>query len=166
MADDQKIVFSRVFDAPREKVWEAWTDPEIAKKWWGPKDFTAPSMKIDLKVGGKYIYCMHGPAGTDFDKDMYSAGEFKEIVPNEKLVVTDYFSDENGNLVDPTTYGMGENFPKESIVTVTFEEVDDNKTKLSIIYMPESEAAAEAMKKTGMDEGWNQTLDKLAEVLR
>src|SRR5437879_13910376 len=99
--DDKQIVIERVFDAPREKVWEAWTTPEMVKKWWGPEGFTAPSIKIDLKVGGKYIYCMHGPVGSEWDKDMYSAGEFKEIVPNEKIVTTDYFSDEHGNKMNP-----------------------------------------------------------------
>lgn len=52
----QPITISRVFDAPREKVWKAWTDPELIKKWWGPKDFTAPRIEIDFRVGGKYLF--------------------------------------------------------------------------------------------------------------
>lgn len=166
MADDRQIIISRVFDAPREMVWKAWIDPEMVKKWWGPKDFTAPSIKVDFRVGGKYIYCMHGPAGSEWDKDMYSAGEYKEIVPMEKLVVSDYFSDEEGNQVDPTTMGMPQDFPKEMDVTVTFEAIEDGKTKLSIIYTPASDTQREAMLKTGMEEGWNSSLDKLAEALQ
>ncbi len=77
MSDKKGIVIERIFDAPRELVWRAWTDEEMTKKWWGPKDFTAPSIKIDLKVGGKYVFCMRGPKGSEWDKDMYSAGVYK-----------------------------------------------------------------------------------------
>lgn len=161
------ITIERVFDAPRELVWKAWTDPEMVKKWWGPKDFTAPSIKIDLRVGGKYVYCMRGPAGSKFDKDFWTAGTFKEIVPQEKIVVTDHFSDENGNMVDPKDFGMDENFPKEMEVTVRFEDAGNGKTKLTIEYpKPESDTQFEAMKKSGMEVGWNQSLDKLAESLK
>lgn len=160
------ITIERIFNAPREMVWKAWTDPEMVKKWWGPKDFTAPSIKIDLKVGGKYIFAMHGPEGSEWDRDMYSAGIYKEIVPNEKLVVTDYFSDEEGNIIEPSAEGQDPNFPKESTVTVLFEEIEKGKTKLSIIYpQPESKEQLEAMLKSGMKEGWNSSLDKLAETL-
>ena len=163
--NNEGITFTRIFEAPKEKVWQAWTDPEMTKKWWGPKDFTAPSIKIDLRVGGKYIFCMHGPAGSEWDKDMYSAGEYKEIVPNEKLVVSDYFSDKEGNKVSPTEYGQEGDFPEETVLTVRFEEVETGKTKLSIEYPPMSPEQREAMLKTGMEEGWKTTLDKLGEVV-
>jgi len=167
MADEKGVVIERVFDAPRNLVWQAWTDPEMVKKWWGPKDFWAPVVKIDLKVGGKYIFAMHGPAGSEFDKDMYSAGEYKEIVDSEKLVVTDYFSDENGNKVDPKEYGMQGDFPSEQEVTVRFEDAGEGKTKLSIEYpKPETEEQMKAMLASGMKEGWSTSLDKLAEALK
>lgn len=166
MENTKDIVIERVFDAPRDMVWRAWTEEELASKWWGPEGFTAPSIKIDLKVGGKYIFAMHGPAGSEWDKDMYSAGVYKEIVPNEKLVVTDYFSDEDGNMMNPSEQGQDPNFPKESTVTVLFEDVEGGKTKLSIIYpKPETEEAYQAMLKSGMREGWNSSLNKLEEAL-
>lgn len=167
---DQKsngIVIERVFDAPKELVWKAWTDPEMVKKWWGPKDFTAPNIKSDFKVGGKYLYCMRGPANSQFDKDMYSAGVYKEIVLQEKIVVSDYFSDENGNKIDPVTFGLPKDMPAEMDVTVRFEDLGNNKTKLSIEYQrPASDAAFNAMKNSGMEVGWNQSLDKLAMSLK
>jgi len=171
MSDNNKstqgIVITRVFDAPVEMVWKAWTVPEMARKWWGPKDFSAPSIKIDLRVGGKYVFAMHGPKGSEWDKDMYSAGVYKEIVPNEKLVVTDYFSDEKGNQLDPVDFGQDENFPKESTVTVRFEETGPGKTKLSIAYAkPATEEEFQAMVKSGMEEGWNSSLDKLVEAVK
>lgn len=166
MTDKNKIVIERVFDASREMVWKAWTDPEVVKQWWGPKDFTAPSIKIDFRVGGKYVFCMHGPKGSEWDKDMYSAGEYKEIVPMEKIVTSDYFSDENGNMIDATKMGMSSEFPKEMDVTVMFEDIDNNRTKLSIIYTPETDAQYDAMIKSGMKEGWSTSLDKLANNLK
>lgn len=165
MEENKKIVIERIFNAPQEKVWEAWTNPELVKQWWGPKDFTAPSIKSDFKVGGKYIYAMHGPAGTQFDVDMYSAGIFREIVPMERIVVTDYFSDEHGNKISPSQQGLSANMPDEMTVTVLFEEVDGGCTKLSIVYTPQSQAQYDAMIKSGMEEGWGTSLDKLANVV-
>ena len=166
MEDKTKIIISRVFDAPREKVWEYWTTPEHVKKWWGPEGFTAPSVKIDFRVGGKYIYVMHGPEGTPFDKDMYSAGVFREIVPMEKLVVTDYFADAEGNKMSAQDQGLPEGMPSEMEVVVMFEDIEEGKTKLSIIYAPESEAMYDAMIKSGMQEGWGTSLNKFAKSLK
>ena len=104
--NDKEIIIERIFNAPVEKVWEAWTNPELVKKWWGPEGFTSPSVEIDLRVGGKYIFAMHGPAGSEWDRDMYSAGIFKEIVPHERLVMTDYFSDKDGNMIEPSSEGQ------------------------------------------------------------
>ncbi|HRN69961.1 MAG TPA: SRPBCC domain-containing protein [Candidatus Woesebacteria bacterium] len=161
------VIITRVFDAPRELVWKAWTEPEMIKKWWGPEGFTSPSAKVDLRVGGKYIYAMHGPAGSEWDRDMYSAGIFKEIVLYEKIVVTDYFSDAEGNMINPDQEGQDSNFPKEMAVTILFEEVDNGKTKLSVIYpKPETAEQMEAMLKSGMEEGWNSSLNKLEIALK
>lgn len=166
MNDEKGVVIERVFDADPKAVWRAWTDPEIIKKWWGPEGFYAPNIKVDLRVGGKYVYAMHGPKDSPWDKDMYSAGVYKEIVPNKKIVVTDYFSDENGDIMDPSEQGQDVNFPKEMTVTVLFEEVENGKTKLSIIYpRPENEEQFQAMLKSGMKEGWNTSLDKLARAV-
>ena len=63
-AGERMLVMTRVFDAPRELVWKAWTDPEMLMKWWGPKGFTCPHCEIDLRVGGKYLYCMRAAAPT------------------------------------------------------------------------------------------------------
>lgn len=161
------ITIVREFDAPVEKVWQAWTDSNVVKKWWGPEGFSAPSIKIDLREGGKYIFAMHGPEDSQWDKDMYSAGVYKQIVPNEKLVVTDYFSDENGNMMEPSEQGQDPNFPKEMTVTILFEDAGEGKTKLSIMYpKPETEEQLQAMLKSGMNEGWQSSLNKLGEAIK
>ena len=163
----KELVITRVFDAPRERVWKAWTDPEMVRRWYGPEGFTAPSIKIDLRVGGKYIWAMRGPAGSQWDTVMYTAGVYKEIVPNEKLVVAEYPSDENGTRVEPDARQAGGSFPPELTLTVLFEELEKGKTKLTIVYpKPETEAQYQAMLKSGMTEGWNSALNKLAAALR
>lgn len=160
------IIITKTFNAALTKVWQAWTDPKKVKKWWGPKGFSAPSIKIDLQVGGKYIFCMHGPKGSEWDKDMYSAGKYLEIIPMEKLVITDYFSDQDGNKVAPTQEGMDANMPDEMKVEVTFKKINDKQTTLTIFYpRPKSDAAFEAMKKSGMNDGWLSSLDKLAKSI-
>jgi uncharacterized protein YndB with AHSA1/START domain len=160
------LIIERVFNAPRDAVYLAWTKPELIRKWWGPEGFSVPSINVDLRVGGKYVFAMHGPKGSEWDKDMYSAGIYEEIVPNAKLVVTDYFSDENGEILEPAEVGQDPDFPKVSKVTVLFEEAEVGKTKLSIIYpMPETKKQMEAMTTSGMTEGWNSSLDKLKRVL-
>ncbi len=169
MADQnsKELVITRVFDAPRELVWKAWTDPQQVKRWWGPKDFTAPHISIDFREGGKYLYCMHGVGapGTPA-QDFWSAGVFKEIVPEERIVVSDYFSDKDGNKTSPAQMGLSEDFPAESEVTITFDKEGD-KTRLTITYpLPQSGATREAMLNSGMEQGWNQSLDKLANVVK
>ncbi len=165
MEEQKKIIIERIFDAPREKVWKTWTTPELVKEWWGPEGFSAPSVKIDFRVGGKYIYAMHGPEGSPWDRDLYSAGVFKEIVPMERLVITDYFSDDEGNKTSPTEQGLSSDMPAEMTVVVRFEDVNGSKTKLSIIYTADSEEMYQAMIKSGMQEGWSTSLDKFARVV-
>ena len=166
MNDISEIRIEKVFDAPREMVWKAWTEPEMIKKWWGPEGFTAPSAKIDLKVGGIYTYAMKGPKGSQWDRVMYSSGIFKEIVLMEKIVVTDYFSDEHGNKIEPSKEGQDADFPTEMTSTILFEEIEGGKTKLSIIYpKPENEKQFQAILKSGMKEGWLSSLDKMAKAL-
>lgn len=162
MTEAKPVVITRVFDAPVEKVWAAFTEPEQVKKWWGPADFTAPVAEIDLRVGGKYLFAMHGPAGTEFDQDMYSTGTYKEIVPLERLVYLDSFSDEYGNIISGETYGLTD-VPETMRVTLEFEPSEDGKTtKLTLTHegMPAGQQADD------MTVGWNQSLDKLAESLR
>ncbi|MEN6621950.1 MAG: SRPBCC domain-containing protein [Smithella sp.] len=166
MNEGKGITIEKNINAPRLAVWRAWIEPELIKKWWGPEGFSSPGIKMDLKIGGQYIFAMHGPKGSEWDKDMYSAGTFKEIVPNEKLVVTDFFSDENGQIMEPADFGMDPGFPKELTVTVLFEEIEQGKTKLSIIYpKPETKEQMEAMRKSGMKEGWSSSLNKLKNIL-
>jgi uncharacterized protein YndB with AHSA1/START domain len=152
-----ELLVERVFDAPRELVWKAWTEPGYLKRWWGPKGFTAPAIEIDLRVGGRYLYGMRSPEGQDF----WSTGEFREVVPPERIVATDSFADADGNVVPASDYGMTGDWPTELLSTVTFEEIE-GRTKLTI-----REPGVPAGEMRDMAEaGWNESLDKLAELLK
>lgn len=156
---ERALVITRIFDAPCEKVWKAWTEPERVKRWWGPKGFTAPIIKIDFRVGGKYLYCMRGAGPDGVVRDFWSTGVYRKIVPLKIIVCTDSFADEKGNVVPASHYGMSGEWPKELLVTVTFEE-QDGKTKMTLRHagMPAGENQDLAR------QGWNESFDKLAET--
>ena len=156
---ERTLVIERIFDAPRELVWKAWTDPEQAMRWWGPKGFASPSCEIDFRVGGKTLFAMQSPEFND-GRPIWSTGVYREIVPLERIVTTDSFADADGNVVPATHYGMTEDFPLEMLVTVTFEDLG-GKTKMTLRHegLPASD-------KDGAGVGWNESFDKLAEALK
>jgi uncharacterized protein YndB with AHSA1/START domain len=153
-----EFTVTRIFDAPRELVWKAWTEPERLKRWWGPRGYTAPVVKIDFHVGGKYLYLMRSREGID----AWSTGVFKEIEPQKRIVVVDSFADKDGNIVPASYYGMGEGFPPETQITITFEDLH-GKTRLTLRYADVSNLGAEDLR--NMEIGWNESLDKLQETL-
>ena len=155
--DTDRMVVTRVFDAPRELVWKAWTDPKYVMQWWGPKDFTAPVCKIDFRVGGKYLCCMRSPDGQEF----WNGGEYHEIVPHEKIVSSMYFSDSEGNKVEPEHYGIEHEAIEDAYDVITFEDLGNGRTKLTFIGNETMENAT----RSGQVEGWNQILNKLAAVV-
>lgn len=150
------IIITRTFNAPRELVWQAWTEPEHFMRWWGPQYFTAPVAKMELRVGGTYLACMRSPEGQDF----YSTGVYREITPPQRLVFTDAFADAEGNVVPASHYGMGDDWPAEILVTVTLEE-ENGRTKLTM--RQDGIPAGEMREQTSA--GWSQSFDKLEAAL-
>ena len=153
----ERMVVTRIFDAPRELVWKAWTDPNYVMQWWGPKGWTAPVCKIDFRVGGRFLCCMRGPDGTEG----WNGGEYFEIVMHEKIVYSMYFADADGNKIDPAQYGIEHEALDDAHDVVTFEEFGDGQTKVTLI----GNESMESAKNSGQLEGWNQTLDKVAAVV-
>lgn len=156
-AEPEMLTIVREFNAPRDLVFQAWTEPDHIKQWWGPKDFSCPSYTAELKVGGRYLGCMQSPEGQSF----WSGGEFLEIDPPRRIVTLDHFSDENGNIIDPSTFGFDPAWPKQMKVTVTFDELAGNRTRLTVVQSVPTELA----KTVQADTGWVQMLDKLADHL-
>jgi len=151
-----EVVIYRVFDIPVDKVWKALTEPEEFKKWWGPKGFTCPSSKMEAKVGAKYLNCMKGPGG----KEYWSTGTVKEIIPEEKLVVTDSFSDPQGNIKTAADQGLPGEWPRESQITFELEEAD-GATKLRLQHEGIPDEMHDECKK-----GWNESFDKLEQNIK
>ena len=152
----KELVIDRVLNLPINKVWQAWTEAKSFKKWWGPKDFTCPSSRMEAKVGGKYLNCMRSPNGKEF----WSTGVVEEIITEKKLAITDSFSDEKGNIIPASAYGMEGDWPMECHITASFEKMGD-KTKMSLRH--------EGIPPEMHDEcrqGWNESLDKLEKNLK
>ena len=155
--DHERMVVTRVFDAPREVVWKAWTDPKYVMQWWGPKGFTAPVCRMDFRVGGKYLCCMKAPDGQEF----WNAGEYYEIILHEKIVSSMYFADADGNRVEPAHYGLEHQAVEDAHDVVTFEDLGNGQTRLTLIGNETMEDAT----KSGQVEGWNEILGKLAALV-
>ena len=155
--DVERMTVTKVFDAPRELVWKAWTDPKYVMQWWGPKGFTTPVCKMDFRVGGKFLYCMKTPDGQEF----WNGGEYHEIVLHEKIVSSMYFADSQGNKVEPEQYGI-EHEAIEGLYDITlFEDIGNGQTRLTFIG---NEAMQDALE-SGQLEGWKEILDKAAEII-
>lgn len=144
---DREIAITRVFDAPRQMVFDALTRPELVKQWLiGPPGWTMPVCEIDLRVGGAYRFAWRGPDGAG----MGSRGVYREVAAPERVVATERF--------DEAWY------PGESLVTYTLIE-QDGITTLTLTLLYESQAARDAVLKTPMTKGLTMSYDRLAQVL-
>lgn len=140
-----EIYISRIYEAPVEIVWDAWTDPAKVAQWWGPRGFTLTNHSKDLRPGGLWIYTMHGPDGTDYpNRTLYH-----EVEPLKKLVYD---------------HGATEDRPALFRVTVLFEEVD-GKTQMEMTMALPTAEEAEQTRKMIKEKGGNATWDRLAEFV-
>ena len=161
MTDDaaREITITRIFDAPLELVFRAWTEAGQLMRWWGPKDWTSPMCKIDLREGGKFLFCMRAPAEQG-GQDMYTVGVYKKIVPLERLEFTQSLSDKDGNMIDPELVGMPSDFPKEIRTTIILKP-KGSLTELTITEYDWPVSQMSVYSYAGM----HQSLDKLSRSL-
>ena len=155
----EDIVITRIIDAPLELVWRAWTEPERVKRWWGPKDYTSPTCEIDLREGGKYVFCMRAPAEQG-GQDSYTAGTYHKIIPMQRLEFTQGISDADGNPIDPTLAGLPADFPRELHMVVVFKA----KGSMTELIITESGWTPSQMMVYALA-GMHQSIDKLAASL-
>jgi uncharacterized protein YndB with AHSA1/START domain len=142
---DEQILITREFDAPKELVYRAFTTPELVKRWWSAKRGEVTVAEIDLRVGGKWRYVM---VTTDGGMEVAFHGEYREIVPNERIVSTEVY----------------EGYPDEEAVnTATFTDVD-GRTTLTILVQHTSKEARDAHIDSGMEDGLQDAMDLLEEV--
>jgi len=155
---ENDILITRILNAPPELVFKEWTEPERLKLWWGPKGFTMPHCNIDLRPGGTFHYCMRSPEGRDF----WGKSTFREISEPQLLVLTDSFADEKGNIVPATYYGMSQDWPRETLITLAFTAEKEGKTRLILRHIL---TAVPATERDMCKQGWNESLDKLEKAL-
>lgn len=154
------VMIERTFEASIDLVWQMWTQPEHYQRWYGPRGFSVPVAKMDVRVGGKRLVCMEGetPRGP---MKMWTAGEYVEVSPVTRLVFTEGMADENGNVLSPAAMGMGEGFPETTIVTVELEDLG-GRTKMVMTQtgLPGGDGAS-----NGAKAAWGQAFEKMAELL-
>ena len=148
---DEQILITREFDAPKHLVYNAWTTPELVKRWWSANRGEMTNCEIDLRVGGMWRYVM---VTTEGGFDVGFHGEYREIVPNERIVSTETYeglpegvSDEQGSTVN----------------TATFVEAD-GRTTLTILVRAPSKETRDAIVESGMEDGLQDALDLMEEV--
>jgi len=147
---DEQILITREFDAPRHLVFEAWTTPELVKRWWNAKRGEMTVAEIDLRVGGKWRYAMV----TEDGFEVAFHGEYREILPNERIVSTETYE------------GVPEGVSEEDATTVntaTFTE-SDGRTTVTILVQASSKESRDAIVESGMEAGLQDALDLLEEV--
>jgi len=147
---DEQILITREFDAPRHLVFEAWTTPELVKRWWNAKRGEMTVAEIDLRVGGKWRYAMV----TEDGFEVAFHGEYREILPNERIVSTETYE------------GVPEGVSEEDATTVntaTFTEAD-GRTTVTILVQAPSKTSRDAIVESGMEAGLQDALDLLEEV--
>ncbi|HMJ97052.1 MAG TPA: SRPBCC family protein [Thermoleophilaceae bacterium] len=141
---DEQILITREFDAPRHLVYRAWTTPELVERWWAGERGKVVSAEIDLRVGGTWRYVMEANAG--FEVGFH--GEYREIVPDERIVSTEVFE------------GMPD---AAALDTITFTEVD-GRTTLSMLVEHSSKEHRDAHVNSGMEDGMQESMDALERV--
>ncbi len=156
------FVIERVYDAPRERVWAAWTEAGHLRQWWGPKGFTVSRLKIDLRPGGIMHYCLRMPDGGE----MWGKFVYREIVKPERLVWINSFSDPEGGT---TVHPMSPSWPREMHTQVTFEDLG-GKTKVTVQWTPVEGSSATERKtfdegRDSMKGGWSGTFEQFAAYL-
>lgn len=150
-APAHSLVLERILDAPPEKVWQAWSTPEILARWWAPRPWSTPVCEMEMRAGGKFRTVMKGPDGQEFD----NTGVFLEVVENRRIVTTDAFR--------PGWLPSG----PFMVAVVTLEPVEDGrKTRYTATAMHWTAEARAQHEQMGFHEGWGQVADQLNDLLK
>jgi uncharacterized protein YndB with AHSA1/START domain len=148
---DRELVLTRVIDAPAEKVYRCWTEPDLLKQWFAPRPWTTPSAELDVRPGGSNLVTMRSPEGQDYP----NPGVYLEVVPNERLVLTDAYV----NAWEPSEK------PFMTLI-LAFERMGPNQTRYTARVRHWSTADREQHEQMGFHAGWSQCTDQLVEVVR
>jgi uncharacterized protein YndB with AHSA1/START domain len=153
---ESALILTRNINASQRRVFRAFTEPALLKRWWAPQGWSTPYVSVDCRVGGLFHYCMRSPDG----KEIWGRGMYREVTAPKRLVYADSFADEDGHQVEPSHYGMSADHPLETQVTVTFDRLK-GETKLTLRHnLPRSFKEREMMQ-----QGWSEMLDRLEALL-
>lgn len=147
----------RILDAPVDAVWNAWSDPDKVKEWWGPHGFTSPLCRMDFREGGTTLVSMKSP---DFG-EVFNTWTYSRIEPNKRIEFVMRFSDSEANPLDPAVVGVPPGVPSEVPHVVTFQDVGDGRTEMTITEHGYTSQQAVELSKAGQE----QVVDKLAASL-
>jgi uncharacterized protein YndB with AHSA1/START domain len=148
--ENRELVITRIIDASPEKLFKAWTDPELLKQWYTPRPWTTPVVEIDLRPGGSNLIVMRSPDGTEFQ----NRGTYLEVIKNEKLVFTDAYT----KAWEPSAKPF-------MTAVVTFEDLG-GKTRYTARVIHWTLEDRETHEKMGFEEGWNKCADQLAALVQ
>jgi uncharacterized protein YndB with AHSA1/START domain len=146
---DRELVLTRLIDAPREKLFRAWTEPELLKQWFAPLPYTTPCVKLDVRPGGASLVVMRGPDGSEFP----NRGVYLEVVENERLVFTDAYT------------AAWEPSPKPFMTVILSFEAEAGQTRYTARVRHWTVADREAHEKMGFHQGWGRCTDQLAALV-
>ena len=152
-AETFDVVVTRRFDAPVERLWNAWTRDDDVKRWWGPTGFTSPVARMDVRIGGRSIVSMRSPDGHD----LFTTWTYQAIEPLERLEFVLNFSDADGNTLDPAAIGMPPGIPRGVPHVVSFKSLGD-QTEMTVHESGYTSELAVENSRLGLE----QSLDKLA----
>jgi uncharacterized protein YndB with AHSA1/START domain len=153
------VIVSRLFDAPVEKVWKAWSIPEYVTRWRGPTGFTSPAAEMDFRVGGASLVCMRAPAEYG-GQDMYHTWTYTRIDPHERIEFIQNLADEGGTHHDPAAMGMPPGVPRDVPHVITFKAAGDDTTEMTVTEYGYTIEQARDLSRAGME----QCLDKMAAI--
>jgi uncharacterized protein YndB with AHSA1/START domain len=153
------VVVTRRFDAPLPRVWKAWSDPQQVMRWWGPTGFTCPLAEMDFRVGGTSFVSMRAPEWMG-GQDLYNTWTFEELAPMKRFVYTLRFANKDRNVMDPAKLGLPPEMPKEVRNEVTFKDVGNGNTEVTVTEYDWTVGPMREMSKLGLE----QCLDKMAAI--
>lgn len=151
------LVVTRLFEAPVEAVWKAWSDADLVRRWWGPKAFTCPVARMDFRVGGTSLVCMRAPKAFG-GRDHYNTWTYERIEPMKRFTYVLRFSDKDGKACDPADQGLPAGLPKDVRNEVAFKELGKARTEVTVTEQGWKAGPLMEMSKLGLE----QCLDKMA----
>ena len=155
-AKTRDLVVTRVYDAPVEQVWNAWSEPEQVMQWWGPEGFTSPVAEMDFREGETSLVCMRSPDGQDF----YNTWTYQKIAPMQRIEFIMNFADEAGKRVDPVTLGLPPDLQQDVRHLITFRAVGQDKTEMTVTEFGYTSDQVLEISKMGLE----QCLDKMGAI--